>query len=225
MNNLCYNCGRDAQHLAMYCDNKPQKIRRCDDCWAAATRDSEHLFSCYRRVCYSEISPTGSAHRIQPRIAIRTSGHGIRLVENAETVVPSIGPMYRSRIAEHISFQWANVRGVSVFGPRTMYFRVPIIVGDKVAIRADVLFDIVKINVINQNVNRLSAVLNAAQTVCALSLPRMSQKVDILAVHSIFFVKSKISDEIIVQKIEHSAVDVDAIGNFANNAIEDTPDN
>lgn len=223
---MCYNCGRDALHLAMYCDVKPQKVRRCDECWAAATRDSEHSFSCYRRITHGEISPNDPAHRVQPRIAIRTNGHGIRMFENAETVVPSIGPMYRSRIAENISFKWINKRGVSVSGPRTMYFRVPIIVGDNVAFRIDVVFDMVKITVINQNVSRLSALSNIANTVCALSLPKITQKVDILAdshVHTIWLVK--VNDDITVQRIEDVVVDMDFVDGFPMNAIAENPEN
>lgn len=218
MNTHCFNCGRDAMHLAMYCDNKPQKIRRCGECWAAATRDSEHLFSCYGRISYGELTTNDHAHRIQPRILVRTDGPGLRAYENATTTIPSISTTYKSRIAENISYHWPNHRGFCAMGPRTMYFRLPIIVAENIALRIDVLFDSMNVSIINQPVNRVSAVSNPSQTICALRIAKMPQQIDVLMpaqAYSITF--EKINDEIVVKKIDEAVIDFDVENNIPPN--------
>lgn len=203
MNVHCYNCNRDTSHLAMYCDIKPQKIRRCEECWAAATRDPEHIFTCYKRKNYGELSPADQAHRIQPRVLIRTTGPGIRIFENMATTTPSIATNYQSRIAENITFHWPNQRGFCVMGPKSMYFRLPIISGKNVAMRVDVLFDSMNMNIINQPINRIANISNPNQTVCVLRVANMAQKIDVVMPKQSFSIMlDKKDDAIVVNRID-----------------------
>lgn len=211
---MCYNCNRKALHLAMYCD-KPQKIRRCSECWAAATRDIDHAPSCFSRRNFGELGPNDVAHRIQPRLMIRTNGSPIRLYENQKTVTPWVGTMYRSQIAENITYHFVNKHGFCVLGPSTMYFRIPVIVGKSVAFRIDVLFDSMNIVVIKQHVDNLPAVSNSGQTVCAIKMSKMAQNLEIASSsqsYSVTFAQNE--DEISVEKIEKGAVDIVAANVF-----------
>lgn len=218
MNTHCFNCSRDAMHLAMYCDNKPQKIRRCGECWAAASRDADHSFSCYSRIIYRELSANDHAHRIQPRILVRTDGVGLRGFENAVNTIPSISTAYKSHIAGNISYHWPNQRGFCVMGPRTMYFRLPIIVGDNVALRIDVLFDSMNVIIVNQPINRISAISNVSQTVCGLRIAKMPQTIDVLMPAQAYFIEfHKINDDIVVKAIKEAAIDFDVENNIRPN--------
>lgn len=140
---LCFNCGRqDANHIAMYCNEQPQKLLRCSDqkCWAAARDNSEHARSCSLIEECRPLSANDSIHNTAMRFKIETENEGIKrfVVGKAEPLVGHVGLRSRSAIAEDIEFEWTSEKSFEVFGPQTMYFRVLLAVDRSIVARFDI---------------------------------------------------------------------------------------
>lgn len=78
--NFCHNCKRYANHTALYCDNEPQKILRCDYCWNSCSQLIHHGLACRndfgidQLLLGVQLDKNDYRHQICDRLNIETSG-------------------------------------------------------------------------------------------------------------------------------------------------------
>lgn len=177
----CYNCSRHG-HSAIYCPNAPQRLRRCERCWAAARSPRDHASFCSNK---SFVSPVldeyDDAHSSIVRFVLTSSiaGDSIRRADSLGKVskTPSaIGVRYSLPIANAIELEW--IRGESVFfeGPKTMFFRVFVTSGKMILLKIDVLFDSCKIMAVNEHINH-SSELKGFQVAAVLAIKPKPQQI------------------------------------------------
>lgn len=127
--NQCSNCGQlDQTHIAMYCDQEPQKILRCADqkCWAAARSQADHHWRCNIKENCIELDANDPIHDEVMRFQIISEKEPIKRYD--------VG----SSIANNIDLEWKNEKCFEIYGPGTMNFRVLLAVEEQIVGRFDV---------------------------------------------------------------------------------------
>lgn len=142
----CYNCRKYTVHSAMYCNNAPQAMLRCETCWNSISKLSEHAFHCIEQSISEILGPNDARHRKQPRLLIQTSEPKVKRYSITKNQIdePSLGLDYVS-LSDFMTYKWNSRYEVEVDGPRTMYFRVYIVNQKTILFRIDVLSDHVKV--------------------------------------------------------------------------------
>lgn len=144
----CFNCGhQDVAHIAMYCNEMPQKMLRCTDqrCWAAARNTDDHSRFCAIRnkVCET-LDTRDQIHKMAMRFHLTLMNQEsaiLRLIPGLPS--PELGPIQlrsRSAIADDIEFEWTSTNIFDIYGPETMYFRVLIAINESCVARFDVSY-------------------------------------------------------------------------------------
>lgn len=93
----CFNCGhQDVPHIAMYCNDMPQKMLRCTDqrCWAAARNIEEHNRACTLRGAGRPLEPRDPINAINMRFSLtlqNTESEIKRLIPGVQD--PKLGPV------------------------------------------------------------------------------------------------------------------------------------
>lgn len=139
----CFNCGRpNASHIAMYCSDKIQQHRRCEDpkCWAACRNSNDHSAMCAEnRIASLALANSSPLHRPVRRFTILTESSIEQYTVGNKTFKNGpVGLNTTSIIAEDINLKWENKNKFVITGPKTMYFRVLIAVGRYIIARVDV---------------------------------------------------------------------------------------
>lgn len=142
----CFNCGhQDVSHIAMYCNEMPQKHLRCTDqrCWAAARNKDDHSRFCTIRdtVCRA-LDAKDAIHQMAMRFQLtimKVESKILRFIPGVPD--PDFGPVNvrsRSAIADDIEYEWSKDNVFEIYGPETMYFRILIVIDESCVARFDV---------------------------------------------------------------------------------------
>lgn len=176
----CFNCCKETNHISQYCDTKPQKIRRCNEFKKPALKDDDHTMFCGSRINHGVLAESDPCHRVIKRLLIRTNASRIRFLKDGEVTNPSINTRYQSKLGGLLTFEWPILNGFSVNGPKTQYYRIPVILGDFVMLVISFSFDQLDVTIVDESVRTIDKVCPQNETLVKLSLAMVAQNVDIL---------------------------------------------
>lgn len=129
----------------------------------------------------TELEANDPIHRVRNRLMIRTnSAFGFRLVNTELGIVeePSTNVRYQSLISDQIGFIFPNRRGLLIYGPPTQYFRIPVLVGENVMFRIDVVYDKQEVRILNQPASCLRS--TSSETPLILKVAHACQLIDMV---------------------------------------------
>lgn len=117
----CYNCHGKCQN-AMYCGMNQISLR-CEICWAAAAKPTEHSPFCPNRKLSPYLSSSDPKHRAIDLLLIECDTD-IDEFKDSGTLPTSIDCTVQSELHQHISYVFNTNRSISVKSPETIYWRV-----------------------------------------------------------------------------------------------------
>lgn len=173
----CNNCLMDfPDHIAMYCP-EVQQFLRCEDtkCWRACRQREDHDPGCSApgRPLSQLLDIADPNHRICNRFIISSLYGTIRRykMEQNHFEIGPIGVNHRSPIAQDIHYRWDSASNFAIHGPKTMYFRVLLMIDDEIAARIDVANKKSELTVIrDKSIEQFYETTSLQQTIAILEI-------------------------------------------------------
>lgn len=172
----CYNCHGTCQS-ALYCERNQISVR-CEHCWAAVAKPTEHSPFCSNRDISGYLSSSDRKHRAIDLLLIE-SDTDIAEFKNNGILPTSIGCAVQSELHQHISYVFNNNRSISMKSPEPIYWRIAFVNEQSILCLVNVTgrkFDVMLVHSPWRREFKQIPLYNQVALVCFLSIQTKSVK-------------------------------------------------